>query len=109
MQKTNETIKLENLRKDAYRRIWDLPLSVKPGDIAPRAAECRPKNMAAAQNRVITELGAYAAPDVALDAGGETVYAFKELEREKEALIKYRAGINPEASTLGKTVFDSEA
>jgi heme oxygenase len=46
-------------------------------------------------------------PEVELDGAGNTVYSFKELQREKEALAQYRAAINPEASDLGKTVFDS--
>ncbi|WP_010263213.1 hypothetical protein [Treponema primitia] len=108
MKGTNETIKLENLRKSGYRQIWDTPLAVRPADIAPKAEECRPKNMAAAQDRVIKEIGSYAVPDVTIGPAGETVYTFKELEREKNALKKYRSEIKPDASALGKTVFDSE-
>jgi hypothetical protein len=108
MKETNETIKLENLRKIGYRHIWDSPLSVKPADIAPKTKECRPKKMTAAQDRIIKEIGSYAVPDVAIDPKGETVYTFKELEREKNALEKYRSEINAGASVLGKTVFDSE-
>jgi hypothetical protein len=108
LKKTNETVKLENLRKDGFHRIWDAPLSVKPAEIDPKPAECRPKNMSAARDRVIKEIGAYSVPEVALDASGEAVYSFVELEREKAALEKYRRGIDPEASGLGKVVFDSE-
>jgi hypothetical protein len=107
LKKANEAIKLENLRKDGYGRIWDDPLSVRPDDIDPPAEECRPKNMAAARERVVQEMGAYAVPDVEIGAAGETVYSFKELEREKNALQRYRASIKPGASDLGKTVFDS--
>ncbi|MDR1596396.1 MAG: hypothetical protein LBR99_01700 [Treponema sp.] len=108
MKETNETVKLENLRKSGYRRIWDFPLSVKPADIVPRTEECRPKKMTAAQDRIIKEIGSYAVPDVTIGPAGETIYTFKELEREKEALEKYRSEIDPGASALGKTVFDSE-
>jgi hypothetical protein len=45
---------------------------------------------------------------VALDEAGKPVYAFGELEREKAALKKYRAGTAPDAPGLGKVVFDSE-
>jgi exosome complex RNA-binding protein Rrp4 len=55
---------------------------------------------------VIKEMGSYAVPDVTVGENGE-VYVFAELEREKAALEKYRSTINPEASNLGKTVFDS--
>jgi hypothetical protein len=108
MKETNETIKLENLRKGGYRRIWDSPLSVKPADIVPKTEECRPKKMTVAQDRIIKEIGSYAVPDVTIGPAGETVYTFQELEREKEALEKYRSEIDPGASALGKTVFDSE-
>jgi hypothetical protein len=107
MKKHNEAIKLENLRKDGYGRIWDNPLSVRASDINPAAGECRPKNMAAARERVVKEIGAYAVPDVEIGAAGETIYVFKELEREKIALQKYRSSIKPGLSDLGKTVFDS--
>ncbi|GHV76580.1 hypothetical protein AGMMS49942_14010 [Spirochaetia bacterium] len=108
VKRDNETIKRENLRKSGYGHIWDKPLAVKPTDIDPKAAECRPKNMALARDQIIKEIGAYAMPDVAIGPAGETVYAFTELEREREALEKYRAGIRDDASALGKTVFDSE-
>jgi hypothetical protein len=108
MKKDNEAVKLENLRKDGYGRIWNNPLSVRTSDINPVAEECRPKNMAAARERVLKEIGAYAVPDVEIGADGETVYVFKELDREKTALHKYRSNIKPESSDLGKTVFDSD-
>jgi hypothetical protein len=107
-KKANETIKLENLRKSGYRRIWDSPRSVKPSDIAPGSEECRPKKITAAQDRIVKEIGSYAVPDVAIGPAGETVYTFTELEREKKALETYRSEIKPGASVLGKTVFDSE-
>jgi Na+-transporting methylmalonyl-CoA/oxaloacetate decarboxylase gamma subunit len=107
-KKRNENIKLENLRKHGYRRIWETPGEIKAEDINPQAAECRPKNMAAARDRVIKEMGAHAVPEVILNEQGETVYVFTELEREKQALEKYRASIDPRSSSLGKTVFDSD-
>jgi hypothetical protein len=108
LKRDNETIKLENLRKSGYGQIWESPLAVKPADIAPKAEECRPKNMALAQDQVVKEIGSYAMPDVVINPAGETVYTFTELERERAALEKYRAGIRDDASALGKTVFDSE-
>ncbi|MDR2742188.1 MAG: hypothetical protein LBB98_08575 [Treponema sp.] len=106
-RRDNKAVKLENFRKNAYSRIWDDPLAVKPQDIVPQAKECRPQNLAATQDRVIKEIGVYANPDVSLDETGKPVYVFGELEREKAALEKYRAGIAPGASDLGKIVFDS--
>jgi hypothetical protein len=104
----NERIKFENFRKDGYGRIWTSPVRVNPKDLAPQAAECRPKDLAGAQDRVIKEIGAYAMPEVAIDEAGSTVYTFTELGREKEALEKYRSSVDLSAAELGKTVFDSD-
>jgi hypothetical protein len=107
-KKKNEAVKLGNLKKTGFARIWSKPLGLREKDIDSSAAECRPRNMAAARDRIIKDMGAYSIPDVELDGAGSTVYSFKELRREKEALAQYRASINPEASSLGKIVFDSE-
>jgi hypothetical protein len=108
-KKENEDIKLRNLKRLGFSRIWTQPLAVEPRDIAAEAAECRPKNMAAARDRVIKEMGAWSVPEVELNRQGEPVYSFTELEREKQALEKYRSGVSPERSALGKIVFDSGA
>jgi hypothetical protein len=107
VKRDNEAIKMENLRKDGYARIWDKPLSVKTGDLNPQTGECRPKNMEAAQDRVVKEIGAYAVPEIQVDDAGAEVYTFAELAREKAALEKYRASIDPGAYSLGNVVFDS--
>jgi hypothetical protein len=65
--------------------------------------------MAAARDRIIKDMGAHSIPGVELDGQGNPVYSFRELQWEKEALEKYRAAIRPEASSLGKTVFDSDS
>ena len=107
----NEGIKTENHRKLGYGRIWSSPGAVKAGDLGGGALgerpECRPKNPAAAADRVLKDMGAVAVPEVSIDAAGTTVYSFTELELEKAALETYRSGIDPAASALGKTVFDS--
>ncbi|MDR2797318.1 MAG: hypothetical protein LBB80_03150 [Treponema sp.] len=105
----NETIKLDNLRKIGYGVMWSRPQGITVNDIKADRPECQPKNLSAAQNQVIKEMGSYSIPEVGLDTGGNPNYTFPELEREKQALSKYRASINPEASSLGSTVFDSNA
>ncbi|MDR3138617.1 MAG: hypothetical protein LBT95_02965, partial [Treponema sp.] len=107
MQRENEKIKLENLRKSVFSRIWSFPRAFKEGDVKAEQEAGRPKNPAAARDRVIKEMGSYAIPEVALDGEGNTVYAFPDLAREQDALEKYRSSINPGAAALGKTVFDS--
>jgi hypothetical protein len=108
-KKKNERIKLNNLKKTGFARIWSKPLGVTEKDIDSPVKECRPRNMAAARDRIFKDMGAHAIPDVELNAQGNTVYFFRELQREKEALEKYRAALKPEASALGKTVFDSDS
>jgi hypothetical protein len=107
-KKENDGIKLGNLKKTGFGRIWSKPLAVREQEIDSPAKECRPRNMAAARDRIIKDMGVYSIPGVELDEGGATVYSFKELQREKEALERCRASINPEASSLGKTVFNSD-
>jgi hypothetical protein len=108
LKRDNGAVKLENLRKLGYGRIWEAPLAVTAGSLESDIPECRPGDMAAAADRIIKDLGAYAVPEVSIDERGETVYAFTELAREKAALEKYRASLDRRLSSLGKTVFDSE-
>ncbi|MDR0685643.1 MAG: hypothetical protein LBF83_11030 [Spirochaetaceae bacterium] len=105
LKKNNEKIKLENLRKNAFMFIWDKPGAVNLSDINPAQKECRPKNMDRARERVIKDMGQYSIPDVSVNESGEAVYSFNELKREKDALFKYRSGINPGDSELGKVIF----
>ncbi|MDR1324941.1 MAG: hypothetical protein LBK00_02775 [Treponema sp.] len=108
VKRSNERIKMENLRKLGYSRIWGFPRNVKRTDIGTTVEldVSRPKNLGAAQDRVIKELGAYAVPEVSIADDGSTVYTFTELEREKAALEKYRDGI--QTTDIGETIFDSE-
>ncbi|MDR2095061.1 MAG: hypothetical protein LBP76_06035 [Treponema sp.] len=107
-KKENEAIKLGNLKRLGFNRIWSNPLNVETKDIDSPVSECRPKNMAAARERVIKEMGTYSVPEVEINESGSTVYSFKALDDEKKALEKYRAGIDPNAASLGRTIFDSE-
>jgi hypothetical protein len=107
-RKENNTIKLENFRKAGYSRIWDSPAGLRPQEITATAAECKPANLEAAQDRVLREMGGYAPPELELDAEGKPVYRFPDLEREKAALDKYRGTIREGDYRLGDTVFDSD-
>ena len=104
-KKDNETIKLENLKRLGFNRIWSNPLAVKPADIDSEASECRPKKMDIAREKVIKDMGAYSVPEVTLNEKSETVYSFPELVREKQTLEKYRSSVKEEG--LGSIVFDS--
>lgn len=108
-KKENERIKLENLRKSAYRAIWENPNAVKSSDFDPASAESRPADMAAARERMIVEFGSYAQPEAALSEDGSMRYSFAELSAEKKALEEYRSTIDLSKFKLGDTVFDSHA
>jgi hypothetical protein len=106
-KRENEQIKRGNLRRLGFSRIWSKP-ALSENEIDSPVPECRPKNMAAARDRVIKDMGAYSVPDVEIADDGSTRYHFSGLEREKEALEKYRAGIDPGAFAPGGVVFDSD-
>ncbi|MDR2476167.1 MAG: hypothetical protein LBD18_00065 [Treponema sp.] len=107
MKKENERIKMMNLRRIGFGRIWSEPMAVQSGNIGNQADECRPKNTSAAGEQVIKEMAAYSIPEVDADAQGNTVYSFKELVREKEALEQYRGTIAGSKPAIGQIVFDS--
>jgi hypothetical protein len=107
--KENEGIKLANFKRLGFSTIWSRPLNVESGGLEAKTAECRPRNLSAAQDRVIKEMGAVSSPDVQISPNGQTLYSFTELQREKQALEQYRASLNPDRSALGNTVFDSGA
>jgi hypothetical protein len=107
-KRENEAVKLGNLKRFGFSRIWSNPLNVETKDIDSPASECRPRNMAAARDRILKEMGTYSMPDVEINGSGNTVYSFKALDEEKKVLEKYRAGVDPNAASLGKTIFDSE-
>ncbi|MCL2879223.1 MAG: hypothetical protein FWF29_03160 [Treponema sp.] len=101
----NENIKFGNLRRLGYQYIWEHPAGLKENNIRSDIAECKPANIGKAGSRIVKEMGTYSMPDIDADEKGESIYTFKELAREKEALGKYRSSVQPEQ--LGKVVFDT--
>jgi hypothetical protein len=104
----NRKIRFENFRKFSFSKIWNSPLSIKKADLKPVYKEANTDNLPESQDKVLKEMGAYSVPEIALDDSRNEVYSFTELVREKDALTQYRTSINPEASALGKTIFDSD-
>jgi len=105
----NSKIKLSNFKRFGFSKIWASPKNIDIEKLQPfEAKEHYPEDAAAAGDRVIKDFGAVFVPDVVIDQAGKTVYSFPELEKEKQALEKYRASINPENSQMGKTIFDSQ-
>jgi len=106
-KKENEDIKLENFKKLGFGKIWMSPENFRLNNIVPSSEEFRPENITNAGDRVIKELGAVNPVEVEQSENGEMVYSFKELEREKLAIEKYRKNIDPAQSKLGSAVFDT--
>ena len=68
--------------------------------------ECSPNDLASAADRVIKDIGAISNPQVEI-MDDKTIYTFNELEREKEALEKYRKSVCLSRQKLGETIFDT--
>jgi len=109
LKKGNDVIRLDNFRGFFYGRIWASPEGFKPAGIDPKETECRPRNLAAAKDSALKEMGAYSLPNVSLDEGRNEIFDFSELRREKDALEKYRRAMDPGKAATGGTVFDSGA
>ncbi|MDR2194956.1 MAG: hypothetical protein LBP19_10945 [Treponema sp.] len=107
VKKRNEAVKIENLRKIAFARVWSSPRNIQTADIAANTPEAQPANLDTVQDRLIKEIGTYSQPEVSIGDTGAALYSFPELEREKRALQTYRAGVT--AQDLGGTVFDTDS
>jgi hypothetical protein len=106
-KRQNQGIKLENLRKIGFQRIWSKLRGIMARDILGSSPEASPHNLPAAQDRIIKDMAAYSMPEIEADPTGSVIYNFAELKREKEDLAHYRAEIRPGNSKLGNIVFDS--
>ncbi|AEJ19757.1 hypothetical protein [Gracilinema caldarium] len=109
LRKTNEQIKLENLRKTLYQQVWEHPQLVHLEDVHPAAEEYRPKDFKTKTELLIKELGTYSIPEVKLADDGSTIYSFPELEREKLVIYKIRSSVDASQFKLGNTIFDSHS
>ena len=109
LKKDNEKIKLTNFKRFSFNKIWSALKKIRTDIFSPPGEECRPKDLNAARDRVIKDIGAISSPEVETDEYGETIYSFTELEREKKALNKYRASVDTSKSQIGEIVFDSDA
>jgi len=105
-KKENNKIKLNNFKKFSFSKIFYSPKNIDASAFNPSVKECRPNDLASAADRVIKDIGAISNPQVEI-VDNKTIYTFNELEREKEALEKYRKSVCLSRQKLGETVFDS--
>lgn len=103
LNRANEAIKRQNLRKLVYARVWADPARVDPSAVESGDAAAQPSDPGTA-DRVVGELAAWAEGNP--ESGG--VYAFPELSRRKEDIRAARSRIKPEDYALGAAVFDSD-
>ena len=108
-KKDNEKIKLANFKRFSFNKIWSSLKKIKTDMFSPPNDECRPKDLNAASEKAIKDIGAFSSPEVEIDENGDAVYSFNELEREKNALNKYRSSIDANRPEIGQTVFDSNS
>ena len=106
-KKENNNIKLSNFKRFSFSRIWSSPIKVNTDNLYHPAEELNPKDLESARDRVIKEIGAVSNPEVETDETGKMIYSFNELEREKQAVKKYRASVDVSRLQIGKTIFDS--
>ena len=106
-KKDNEKIKLKNFKRFSFNNIWVTLKKIRLENLRPPSRECCPKDLYAAADRVIKDIGAISTPQVEIDENGKTIYSFNELEREKIALNKYRSSVDLSKLQIGNTVFDS--
>jgi len=105
-KKENNKIKLKNFKRFSFSKIFSSPNNIETNAFNPAVLECRPDNLDSAADRVIKDMGAISNPQIEIK-DNKTIYTFNELEREKEALKKYRLSIDTSRQKLGETVFDS--
>jgi hypothetical protein len=105
-KKENNEIKLKNFKRFSFSKIFSSPNNIDTDKINPIVSECRPDDLSSAADRVIKDMGAISNPQIEIKEG-KTIYTFNELEREKEALEKYRSSVDISRQKLGETVFDT--
>jgi len=106
-KKDNQKIKLSNFKRFSFNKIWTSPLNIEAESLKPPSDLYCPDNIKEACDRVIKDIGAFSVPEVKVLENGRTIYSFNELEKEKQALIKYRLSADTSRLNIGKTIFDS--
>jgi len=107
MKKDNSAIKLLNFKKSGFRRIWSSPCNIEKESFKIQPDDFNINDQNRAFDRVIKDIGAVSVPDIEVADNGNAFYSFKELEKEKKAIEKYRKNIDAQKFQLGVIEFDS--
>lgn len=115
LERDNETLKAENLRRVVYRNILASPLGFKPESVVPPVDEARPRDTRSAE-KIAEELAAWAGADASAapsPSASQTdrivSWDYTELARTQAEAVRVRDGIDLSRYTPGDTVFDSQA
>lgn len=103
LEKANEAIETENLRRIVYRSVLSSPSGVRPEAIGLQAA-ANPKDGRAAE-RLVVELAAATGGS----PGADGSYSFGEIARSEGEAAKARAIVKDSDFDLGAQVFDSHS
>jgi hypothetical protein len=107
LDRQNQTIQEENLKKRIYAHILANPSHVDPRNIGPDGAESTPKRYDRVRDRIVRRFAALKSAEPVQQADGAFAYRFTELERELADVEEYRKKVDLKSFEVGKTIFDS--
>ncbi len=108
LNRENDRIREEALRKRVYAQVLASPQRVDPRDVHASGTALDPKDLPAASRRIIERVAAaLQAEPIVQEKEGVFAYSFPELQRQLSDLESFRKAIDPKRYELGKTVFDS--
>jgi len=104
LARENEALRVDNLRKIAYRAVLDAPEALRPEAIPATLDEAKPRDAKAAEKILVT-LAAHSG-GVPTEGGA---YSYPEIARTQAEAAKARAAVRESDYELGASVFDSHA
>jgi hypothetical protein len=107
LDRENERIREENLRKRVYAAIIASPADVDPRSISPGGADSSPKAVEKVRARIVERFAALKSAEPVRQPDGSFRYRFAELERQAADLDAHRKKVDLKSFEVGKTVFDS--
>ncbi|MCL2267461.1 MAG: hypothetical protein FWC17_06815, partial [Treponema sp.] len=90
-----------------FRRIWSSPCNIEKESFKIQPDDFNINDQNKAFDRVIKDIGAVSVPEIEVADNGNVFYSFKELEKEKKAIEKYRKNLDAQKFQLGVIEFDS--
>jgi hypothetical protein len=107
LNRKNQKIREENLRKKIIAQILANPEQVDPRALQAIEADATPRKYETVRKRIIDRFAALKAAEPVQMPDGSFIYRFPELKREIADLEEYRKKVDLKSFEVGKTVFDS--